>query len=92
MLALALTESEHAVTGATHRDPSELFDVDMHELARVTPFVAVGRLEGSSLERFPSPIRFNHSETVESGNASTSAISAAVILTLLSASIACTRC
>jgi len=52
----------------------------------------LGGSSGSSRERLPSPIRFSHSETVESGSSSTSAISAAVIRSRRSASIASTRC
>jgi hypothetical protein len=48
----------------------------------------LGGSGGSSRERFPSPIRRSTSETVESAIASSSAISAAVIRSRLSAAIA----
>jgi hypothetical protein len=47
---------------------------------------------GSDRDRFPSPIRFSHNDTVEGAKPSTSAISAAVIRNPRSAWIARTRC
>jgi hypothetical protein len=55
------------------------------------PFVRLAGSNGSSRERFPSPIRFKTAETVESGMPKISAISAAVIRSLRSSSIARTR-
>jgi hypothetical protein len=85
---LALSVTEHPVAGAEHGDAAELLDVDVDEFARVA---ALNRLGGSSRERLPSPIRFSHNETVESGSPSTSAISDAVIRSRRSASIARTH-
>jgi hypothetical protein len=42
---LTATIPDHAVAGAAHRDPAELLDVDVDELARVAAFVAVRRLD-----------------------------------------------
>ena len=53
--------------------------------------VAVGRLGRLQPRALARPIRFSHSETVESARPSTSAISAAVIRTRRSLSIASTR-
>jgi hypothetical protein len=61
------------------------------ELAGMAALVAVGGSSGSSRDRLRSPIRFSQRETVESGSSSTSAISAAVIRSLRSRSIASTR-
>jgi hypothetical protein len=86
---LAGAASEHAVAGAA--DAPQLLDIHVHEVARVTALVAIRGLRGSSLERFPSPMRRNHKDTVESGIASTSEISAAVMRSRRSASIISTR-
>jgi hypothetical protein len=51
----------------------------------------LGGSKGSSREHLPRPIRFKIAETVESGMRSTSAISAAVIRSRRSTSIARTR-
>ena len=61
---------------ARPRDPAELLDVDVDELARPLLLVAVGRLGGSSRQSLPSPIRVRIPDTVEAGIASVSAISA----------------
>src|SRR5215216_3241864 len=68
-------------------DPPQLLDVDVDQLARALALVAGG--SGGARElRLPRPIRASHLETVESAIPSTSAISAAVIRSRLSASIA----
>jgi hypothetical protein len=82
--------ADHAVTRPTFRDAPELLDVDVHELAGVAALVAIGRLRCLQARSFAKPIRFNHSDTVESESDSTSAISAAVIRSLRSEPIAWT--
>jgi len=72
-------------------DAPELLDVDVDELARPAAFVAVDRLGGSSRERLPSPSRLSTIETVESGMARRSEISAAVNRSWRSSQIAVTR-
>jgi hypothetical protein len=83
--------ADHPVAGAANGDPTELLDVDVNELAWVTTLVAVGWLERVEPRSLAEPDRFSHSETVESGRSSTSAISAAVIRSLRIRSIASTR-
>ena len=63
----------------------------MEQLARPLALVAVGGLERLQPQSLPSPIRVKIPETVESGIASVSAISAPVIRNRRNAAIAATR-
>ena len=79
-----------ALAGAA-LDPAELLDVDVDELARPRALVADAAARARSGRAGPSRCRVRIAETVESGIASVSAISAAVIRSRRSATIAATR-
>ena len=72
-------------------DPAQLFDVDVDELAGPGALIADGLLESDPGPAFPMPLRLSTTETVESGIASVSAISAAVIRSCRKATITATR-
>jgi hypothetical protein len=71
-------------------DPAELFDVDVDELAGPGALIA-DRLLESIRPSLPMPLRLSTTETVESGIASVSAISAAVIRSCRNDTIRATR-
>ena len=54
-VALALATCDHSVPGAALRDPAELLDVDMDELARTAALVAVRRLRRLELRALAEP-------------------------------------
>jgi len=87
---LAPAVADDAVTGAALRNPPQLLDVYMDQPARTATLVRLDGSGGSSRERLPSPIRFSHSETVESASPRISAIWVAVIRSLRRAWIATT--
>jgi hypothetical protein len=79
------------VPGAALADPAQLLDVEVDELARTLALVAVSGSGGSSRDSLPSPIRLSQPDTVESAIERHSAISADVIRSRRSASLAATR-
>jgi hypothetical protein len=72
-------------------EAGELLDVDVQELAGACALIALGRLQRLEPRALASPIRFRIAETIESGVRRASAISAAVIRSRRSSSIARTR-
>jgi hypothetical protein len=86
---VALDAAGDALAG-TALDATKLLDVDVDELARARTLVATRGLEAEPARR-PSPSRVRIPETVERAIASVSAISAALMRSCRSATIACTR-
>jgi hypothetical protein len=77
------------VSGPFAADPAQFLDVDVHQLPGALSLIAVGWLwwlQATSLAQ--ADPRASHLETVESAMLRTSAISAAVIRSRRSASIA----